>query len=252
MEITLEKIELVKDRTGVSYKEAKEALEAAEGSVVDAIIAIEEKIDTKKTNKAGVVAADTIEKVKEFVKKGNISKISVRKDDETVVNIPVNVGVVGALVAPWGALVAAIAAFGFKCRIELTTDEGKVIDITEKAETAANDIKEKSSVVIDEVVAKSTVVVNNVKEKAPDTWEDIKAKSTEAYANIKEAAEAKIDQFKNKGEESFDEFEAVFEEVMGGIEEAAEEAKAKAEEIGDAIEAKCEELKDIIEEKTEE
>ena len=27
MEITLEKIELVKDRTGVSYKEAKEALE---------------------------------------------------------------------------------------------------------------------------------------------------------------------------------------------------------------------------------
>ena len=29
MEITLEKIELVKDRTGVSYKEAKEALERA-------------------------------------------------------------------------------------------------------------------------------------------------------------------------------------------------------------------------------
>ena len=27
MEITLEKIELVKDRTGVTYKEAKEALE---------------------------------------------------------------------------------------------------------------------------------------------------------------------------------------------------------------------------------
>ena len=43
MEITLEKIELVKDRTGVSYKEAKEALEAADGSVVDAIISIEEK-----------------------------------------------------------------------------------------------------------------------------------------------------------------------------------------------------------------
>ena len=47
MEITLEKIELVKDRTGVSYKEAKEALEAADGSVVDAIIAIEETVDVK-------------------------------------------------------------------------------------------------------------------------------------------------------------------------------------------------------------
>lgn len=45
MEITLEKIELVKDRTGVSYAEAKAALEKAGGSVVDAIIMIEEEID---------------------------------------------------------------------------------------------------------------------------------------------------------------------------------------------------------------
>ncbi len=45
MEITLEKIELVKDRTGVNYREAKEALEEANGSVVDAIINIEESMD---------------------------------------------------------------------------------------------------------------------------------------------------------------------------------------------------------------
>ena len=55
MEITLEKIELVRDRTGVSYKEAKEALEAANGSVVDAIVAIEETVD-------GGVARSTIAK----------------------------------------------------------------------------------------------------------------------------------------------------------------------------------------------
>ena len=42
MEINLEKIELVKDRTGCTYAEAKEALEKTEGSVVDAIIAVEE------------------------------------------------------------------------------------------------------------------------------------------------------------------------------------------------------------------
>ena len=34
MEITLEKIELVRDRTGVTYKEAKEALEAADGLAI--------------------------------------------------------------------------------------------------------------------------------------------------------------------------------------------------------------------------
>ena len=47
MEITLEKIELVKDRTGVSYREAKSALEEANGSVVDAIILIEENMGTE-------------------------------------------------------------------------------------------------------------------------------------------------------------------------------------------------------------
>lgn len=46
-EITLEKVDLVKDRTGVSYTEAKEALEASEGNVVDALVFIENKKKTK-------------------------------------------------------------------------------------------------------------------------------------------------------------------------------------------------------------
>ena len=45
MDINLEKIELVKDRTGATYAEAKEALEKADGSVVDAIIDLEEKMN---------------------------------------------------------------------------------------------------------------------------------------------------------------------------------------------------------------
>ena len=45
MDINLEKIELVKDRTGCTYAEAKDALEKADGSVVDAIIDIEEKMN---------------------------------------------------------------------------------------------------------------------------------------------------------------------------------------------------------------
>ena len=67
MEITLEKIERVKDRTGVSYKEAKEALEAADGSVVDAIIAIEETVVVKPGAKANEFAAETVAKLKELV-----------------------------------------------------------------------------------------------------------------------------------------------------------------------------------------
>ena len=79
MEITLEKIELVKDRTGVSYAEAKEALEKADGSVVDAIILIEEQIDITPKTKAGDQASHVVEKIKELIRKGNVSKIKIKK-----------------------------------------------------------------------------------------------------------------------------------------------------------------------------
>ena len=190
MEITLEKIELVKDRTGVSYKEAKEALEAADGSVVDAIIAIEETVDVKPGAKANAFAAETVAKIKDFVRKGNISKITVQKGDTTIVNVPVNVGVVGAIVAPWGMIAAAIAAFGFSCKITLTTTDGKHIDVSGKAENFASDMKEKGSVVFDGMMAKGTDVVNNVKEKAPivanNVASEVADEAREASDKIKE------------------------------------------------------------------
>ena len=209
MEITLEKIELVKDRTVVSYKEAKEALEAADGSVVDAIIAIEETVDINKGGKTNEFVNDTMDKVKEMVKKGNVSKIAVKKGDETIVNIPVNVGVVGALVAPWGVIAAAIATVGFKCTVELTTTDGKVIDITKRAEGFASDVKEKGSVVLDEVIEKGTGAYNSIKEAACDKYNEFKSK-------------------KDDLEDIFENTEDAVEEVLEGTDE--EEKKEKEEE----------------------
>lgn len=209
MEITLEKIELVKDRTGVSYKEAKEALEAADGSVVDAIIAIEETVDINKGGKTNEFVNDTMDKVKEMVKKGNVSKIAVKKGDETIVNIPVNVGVVGALVAPWGVIAAAIATVGFKCTVELTTTDGKVIDITKRAEGFASDVKEKGSVVLDEVIEKGTGAYNSIKEAACDKYNEFKSK-------------------KDDLEDIFENTEDAVQEVLEGTDE--EEKKEKEEE----------------------
>ena len=222
MEITLEKIELVKDRTGVSYKEAKEALEAADGSVVDAIIAIEETVNISTGSKAGEFANETVEKVKELVKKGNITKISVKKDDETIVNIPVNIGLIGTIVAPWGILAAAIAAFGFKCKIELTKDDGTVVDVSRKAENLANDVKEKGSVVVDEVVAKGTAVYDGVMEKAPEMVNDIREKGTDAYNSVVNKAT----------------------EVWSGIKEKKNAAGEEVEEAFDAAEEKIDDFFD--------
>ncbi|MDO4552929.1 MAG: DUF4342 domain-containing protein [Bacillota bacterium] len=166
MEITLEKIELVKDRTGVSYKEAKEALEAADGSVVDAIIAIEETIDIKGKGKVNEQAAKIMAKVKEAVKKGNVSKLVVKKDDETVMNLPLNVGIVGTVLAPVAILAGIITIFGTKCTFELVKEDGSVIDITESLSDTFDDVVEKSSVIVDEAKVKGSEVFETMKEKA--------------------------------------------------------------------------------------
>ena len=168
MDITLEKIELVKDRTGVSYKEAKEALEAAEGSVVDAIIGIEESIDIKSKSRLGEQSAALMDKIKQYVKKGNVSKIIVRKGEDTLLNLPVSVSIIGTVLAPWAAVAGVIAVFGTKCTIELVKDNGEVIDISELATETFGDVVEKGSNLADEVKVKGADVFDSVKAKATD------------------------------------------------------------------------------------
>ncbi len=229
MEITLEKIELVKDRTGVSYKEAKDALEAADGSVVDAIIAIEETVDVKPAKKVNDAANETVEKIKDMVKKGNISKITIKKDDEVLLNLPLTAGIVGALVAPWGVIAGVIAAFGFKCQIELLKDDGTIVDISQRAEDLGKEVKEKGAVVVDDVVAKGT----------------------EAYNNIKDAAADKIAELKNKKDELDIEVEVILDDLEEKLENLAEKAEEVCSEVCEAAEEVCEEACEAAEEKIE-
>ena len=126
MDIELEAVDAVRERTGVSYKEAREALEQAGGSVVDAIVLLEEK-STAKTD-------DVLEKIKALVKEGNVTKIRVKRDEKVLLTIPVNAGIAGGLVglavAPWwGVLAAAAAAYGFNCKFELVKDDGSSTDV---------------------------------------------------------------------------------------------------------------------------
>ena len=126
MEITLEMIDAVRERTGASYSEAKEALEKSEGSVVDAIVLLE--------NKSGAKTEEVLDKIKALVKEGNVNKIRVKRGDQVLLTLPVNVGIIGGLVglaaAPlWSILAAAAAAYGFDCKFEIVKDDGSSTDV---------------------------------------------------------------------------------------------------------------------------
>ena len=65
---------------------------------------------TRSREKFDVKSGHLVAKVKELVREGNIRRIINDSDGQTVMEIPVTVGVVGVLVAPALAAVAAIAA----------------------------------------------------------------------------------------------------------------------------------------------
>ena len=193
MEISLEKIELVKDRTGVNYKEAKDALIKADGSVVDAIIMIEDEIDLAPKSKAGDQASHLIDRLKQLIKKGNVSRIVVKKDEEVVLNIPVNLGIVGAVWVFWPTLAATVVALGMKCTIELIKDNGEVVNLSDKAVDTFGDVKENCSVIADDLKGKGGEAFTQVKDKAASAINKAKAGAEEIEEDIDDLIDCVVD-----------------------------------------------------------
>lgn len=166
MEISLEKIELVKDRTGVSYREAKDALYAENGSVVDAIIRIEDQVDIAPKTAAENAASDVVEKLKEMIRKGNVARVVVKRENDVILSIPVTIGVIGAVLLPEAAIFSAIVALGVKCSISILTKDGQEVDVVKKAREKISDARENYSSVADGIREKGGDALNRIKEKA--------------------------------------------------------------------------------------
>ncbi len=129
MDITLEMIDSVVARTNASFQEAKEALEKTNGDVVDAIIYIESSQKSSWSDDISGMGNEMIKKVKEILKKGNVTKITVKKDGETILNLPVTAAAVGALISVPLALVGLGGALLSKCTIEIQKEDGEVVNV---------------------------------------------------------------------------------------------------------------------------
>jgi len=125
MDEELEKIDLIIERTGVTYKEAKDALEKSNGSVVDALIFLEENKKSW-TESFTVAGSEVVEKIKDIIRKGNVTKIRIKKDDNILLEIPVTAGAVSALVVPQLTLAGAALALVANCTIEVEKQDKSV------------------------------------------------------------------------------------------------------------------------------
>ena len=158
-EITLEKIDIIRERTGANYSVAKEALELSAGDVVDALIYLEKNTVSKK-QEIYATTEEFISWLKELINKGNVNRIKVKKDDKTVFDIPVNAGVatgiVGLMYGPLLAIigVGTIAAVVTNFTIEITKTDGSVEVINTIIKSTANNVKNKVSDFANEVKEK--------------------------------------------------------------------------------------------------
>jgi len=131
----LEKIDLIRDRMDVSYKEAREALEEAGGDPVEALVLLESRIDEgpgrlrdmkeRWTQKIQGKSEEVVSRLKEIMEKGTATKVRLKQGDKTLLEIPAGVGALGAVgmlmsteLAVLGAIGTVTALFN-KCTLEV-------------------------------------------------------------------------------------------------------------------------------------
>ncbi|PRR83913.1 DUF4342 domain-containing protein [Clostridium vincentii] len=177
-EITLEKVDQVKARTGVSYAEAKKGLESCGGNVLETIILLEKNHKINHSdNKENESEKDT-ENINEFkewlgdlIQKGNISRVKIKKDNKMLVDIPVNAGIAATVIAiiiPPILAFVVIAAVATKITIEITKEDGSVEVVNKYI-----------SKVADEVKGKSTIFAGHIKNKFDEVKENFANKESE-------------------------------------------------------------------------
>lgn len=185
MAITLELVDEVRSRTGVSYKEAKEALEFTNGDVLDAIVYLEKEEERLMKEEFSDKGNEIIDKLKGLVDKGVITKILVKKDEAVIMNVPILAGIVGAMVFSPAIIAGIVAALATGCDLYVVKEDGDVINIKEYTEDKVNEVKEKVS----EYQSKDEVPEEDDAEIVVDVYEeDPEVEAEEVVVEVVEEA----------------------------------------------------------------
>ena len=171
-DITLEKIDTLIERTGISYGKAKEILEICDGNIVDALVYAEKMKENEPESVLKTTTDGVIKYLEELIKKGNVSRIRIKKENKILVDIPVNggiaVGLLGIAISPILIPLTVIGGVISNVIIEITDDEGNIQEVNTMIENSAKDIKSKVS----NLALNFREKINNSKEDKGSTYND--------------------------------------------------------------------------------
>lgn len=169
--ITLEKIDQVVQRTGVCYEQAKAALEQSHGDVLEAIIYLEKQKSQKGGSSKQISVSDIIDTLKDFIHKGNVSRIIISDDETTLLNIPVTFGAIGIVIAPVVAVLGIGAAIVTNLNVSIKDYNGNIIDLNKITAERLDALKRKGE---------------RVRQKTDDIKEAIYKQASEPSCSCKE------------------------------------------------------------------
>lgn len=127
----LEKIDIIRERLGVSYKEAKDALDQTEGDVVQALINLEQH-NKRWDDKMDDAGKKISEYIRDIIKKGNVTKVRLKKGDKVIFEISATIGALGVggalLSTPLAIIgvVGTVAALIKNYKLEIVRPDGNV------------------------------------------------------------------------------------------------------------------------------
>ena len=85
-----------------------------------------------------VMGEQLLSRVKELVHEGNVRRIIIKQEGHTIMEIPLTVGVVGAIMAPALVAIGAIGALLSQCSIEVVRSERPGEAVQDKVDEILN------------------------------------------------------------------------------------------------------------------
>lgn len=192
--VTLEKVDMIRERMDVSFEKAKEALEVCKGDVLESLIYLEKAKELLDVNQSfedaeGDKSAISIEELKNWIKqiieKGNVTRIKIKKDDAELIDIPVNAGIAAGVVAiiiPPILAAGVIAAIATQITIEITKEDGSVEVVNKYVSEVANNVKDKAADFADKIKTKVNDVKNDVNKHNSDSKQKANTGSDAVYS----------------------------------------------------------------------
>lgn len=87
---------------------------------------VKAKKKTSRVESFKLHGGELVQKVKDLIAEGNVRRIIIKnKEGKTIIELPVTIGVIGAVVAPVLAAVGAVAAIITECTISVEREEEK-------------------------------------------------------------------------------------------------------------------------------